>query len=158
MALPESESVAGERVIGAMNLWKSSDLATHSGLHCSWPEPQPSFYHSDPKLRLTAWSKKVKGLGFHPRRQMCNCRGERMVPGMLMGWHHLAQFPLPITWRRDGVRECPKSTSTALLSDLASLCTATKAQTWIRRHQTPEKPRHASLILHSRYLFPFSHK
>lgn len=93
--IPERESVAGRWVVGAMDVRKSSDPVTHDRLHCSWPASQPSSYHSDPKLRLTAWSNKARGLGLHPRRQMCNWRGERMEPEMLTSWHHLARVPLP---------------------------------------------------------------
>ena len=154
--IPEKESMAGWWVVGGKDVRKSSEPVTHDCLHCSWPASQPSSYHSDPKLRHRAWSNKARGLGLHPRRQMCNWRGEWMKPEMLTSWHHLARVPLPTTWRREGARQCPKSTSTAPLSGLAACCMTAKAGTWMCDHQAL-KP-HRTVLLLCFYLFPFSQK
>ena len=155
--IPERESVAGRRMVGATDVRKSSDPFTHGRLHCSWPASQPSSYHSDPKLRLTAWSNKARGLGLHPRRQMCYWRGERMEPEMLASWHHLAQVPLPPREGEEKQRESVQSQQAQLLF-LAwpHNCRTAEARTSTCDHQAPKL--HRTVLLLCSPLFPFSQK
>lgn len=106
----------------AMNVHSSGYPATHHHLHCSRLDPQPTLYHSNPGLRLTQWTNKAQGLGFHPRSQGCSREGEQIMPRANVTW---LSFLFPSHGRGDGVRGFPEPTSNTLLPDLPSHCTVT---------------------------------
>lgn len=155
MATAKRKSWLESRWPRAVTVPSSSYPATHHRLRCSRPGPQPTFYHSNPGLRLIQQINKAQGLGFHLRRQGCSCEGEQIMPRM--PWANVTWISvLPPSCGGGGrVRGCPGPPATPFFPTCPHTTLWPVAQRLMHPHQEDTQSPHRALA-HCLFLLSIS--